>query len=512
MKNNQTLILWITSAALAIGLLFARVVYPEILWLTGVFGALLVGALGYLIAKNRDSLTGRSAAYGLNSTITVLLVLAIVGVINFVGVKYPKRLDLTENKVNTLSDQTVKVVQGIQSDVKAVLFFKDLSSKEKYRMTLDNYAGANPKFSVEYVDPNKEPTRVRTSGIRKADTLLLTANGRESKVEEPTEEKLTNALIKLLKDRPQTLCAVVGHGEKSFSSAEPEGLDQIKKGLESQSYVVRDLNLVQENQVPKECDAIAILGPTKAFFAPEIVILKKYLTEGGRALIALDSTPKIEEQSPEITALLSEFGVKPVRALIVDPTSQALGVDAAVPLLASYSKESPIAKEFRDAAYFPFARPLDLASPAPEGLKTSWIAQSTPRAWGETDIAQLSKGAVQFNSGTDRQGPMNVVVAVEGKAKGSTATRATRIVIFGSSSFVANAYARSGANSDLFLNSASWAFEEENLISIRAKEDRAGRLELSQKQGQTIFILTVIIIPLAIAIAGIVIWVLRRRL
>ncbi|MGK5087998.1 ABC transporter, partial [Bdellovibrionota bacterium FG-2] len=80
------------------------------------------------------------------------------------------------------------------------------------------------------------------------------------------------------------------------------------------------------------------------------------------------------------------------------------------------------------------------------------------------------------------------------------------------SQFATNNYSRFGGNLDLLLNSVSWVMEDESLISIRAKEDEAGKVELSQKQGTVIFLLTVIIIPLLVAAGGIAIWAWRRRM
>jgi hypothetical protein len=54
--------------------------------------------------------------------------------------------------------------------------------------------------------------------------------------------------------------------------------------------------------------------------------------------------------------------------------------------------------------------------------------------------------------------------------------------------------------------------EDESLIAIRAKEEGPGKVELSQKSGTFIFLLTVILIPLAVAVSGLVIWIVRRRL
>jgi ABC-type uncharacterized transport system involved in gliding motility auxiliary subunit len=513
-NNNTSAFLWAAAFVFFVAMIFARAVYPELLWLTAVVGVPLVASLGALIRQNSKALKGRSAAYGLNSAITVLLVIALIGVVNFLGHRYPQKLDLTKNKVHTLSDQTDKLIKGLKSDVK-VIYFAKLQGKEQIRPLLDNYKSLNPKFDVEYVDPDREPTRAKEAGIKKFNTLQLKAAGRESKIEEPTEEKLTNALIKLTKEKVPTVCSITGHGEKSFGSTDADGYDTVKKGLADQSYQTKDVNLVsdaQNGKMPDTCDAIVIAGPQKAFFPPEVTAIRDYLANGGRAIIAVDLNIKGDEYSPELTTILAEWNLKAGNAMVVDPLSKMLGVDASVPILATYNKEQAIVKDFQAQCYFPFARPVEAAGNAATGVTPVWMAQTTPKSWAVTDLKQLASGQVKFTEGKDRNGPLTAAIAVDGKLKDSKATRNTRIVLFGSSMFATNNYQRFGGNLDLMLNSAAWVLEDESLISIRAKESDAGKVELSQKQGTVIFLLTVFVIPLVIAVGGIVIWVLRRRL
>jgi ABC-type uncharacterized transport system involved in gliding motility auxiliary subunit len=516
-QNNSKVMgmLWAAAFILAMGLLFARAVYPELVWLTAVVGVALIGVLGLLIQKNAQALKGRSAAFGLNSAVTVMLVLGIVGVVNFLGYRYPQKLDLTQNKSHTLSDQTVKLVKGLQKPVKAVLFAK-MQGKEQFRPLLENYKQLNPdKVELEYVDPDKEPTRAKQVGIKKYGTLQLVAGTHENKIEDPTEEKLTNALIKVTKDKSPTLCAVTGHGEKSMSSTEADGYDTVKKSLQSQSYEVKDISLitdVKDGKIPASCDAIAILGPQKSFFPNEVKALREYLADGGRAIFALDINIKGGEMAPELMPVLNEWNIKATQAMIVDPFSKMLGVDAAVPILATFNKEQPITKDFQIQCGFPFTRPIEDAGNAASGIKPVWLAQTTPKSFAVTDMKMLATGQVEMHEGKDRMGPLSAAMAVDGKLKDSKASRNTRLVVFGSSHFATNNYQRFGGNLDLFLNSVSWAMEDESMISIRAKEDAPGKVELSQKQGTVIFLLTVIVIPVLIAVGGIVIWVLRRRL
>jgi ABC-type uncharacterized transport system involved in gliding motility auxiliary subunit len=103
-------------------------------------------------------------------------------------------------------------------------------------------------------------------------------------------------------------------------------------------------------------------------------------------------------------------------------------------------------------------------------------------------------------------------MSIDGKPVNSKAPRNTRVVVFGSSSFANNQFSRMGGNLDLFMNAVAWTLEDESMISIRTKDDGPGRVEMSNKEGTVIGLLTVFVIPFLIASGGIVIWILRKRL
>ena len=509
--NKSTAVLWSVAGALALGLLLARVVWPELLVVTIVLVVALIGVSGLLIRQNRIALKSRSAAYGLNSAVTILLVIGIVGVVNFMASRYPQKLDLTKNKLHTLSDQTVKVVKGLTKPVKVTLFSK-LPQREQYRPLLENYRNLNPKFEIEYIDPDREPLRATQAGIRKYGTLVLTAGTRTSTLDDINEEKLTNALIKALKEKAPTLCAITGHGEKSFTSQEQDGYEAVRRGLVSQSYEVKDVAPMQETQIPAVCDAIAIIGPTKAFFPQEVKMIREYLTNGGRAVIATDIHIKGPEGTPELNEILADWNITAVSALIVDPASRMSNADPSMPIVNTYSPESPITKDFHVKSILPFARPLEIIPGAPSELKVTWLAQTSPSSFGVTDLKQLATGQVRYTEGKDKRGPMTVAISVDGKKKESKATRNTRIVVFGTSIFANNNSSRFGGNLDFFMNAASWIMEDESLISIRAKEDGPGRVEMSDKTQNFIALLSMILLPLSVAVAGAIIWFRRKKL
>ena len=286
----------------------------------------------------------------------------------------------------------------------------------------------------------------------------------------------------------------------------------MKKGLEDQGYETKEFTLAEQNKIPEDCTSIMMLSPAKALFPNEAQLINAFLDNGGRAVIALEATISQIDQTKELRELLKTWGIDVKNGLIVDLRSRMEGGDASIPINKQYNTGHAITKDFRVPSYFPFARPLDVTNPLPEGIKAEWLSKSSAESWGEEDMASIAKGQVQYNEGVDIKGPITTAVAASGKKKDSKATRETRIVVFGSAQFANNQYSRFGGNLDYILNAISWTLEDESLISIRVKEDAEAKLEMTPIQITLIFWVSVILVPLLISIIGIIIWVRRKKL
>jgi len=513
-QKNKTAILWILMGVLSLGLLFTWILLPHLQWLHASIGGLAGIVICYAISLHRHAFFGRSAMFGYHSLIITILVFGVVIALNYLSYKNPKKLDLTAGKIHTLSDQTNKLVSGLQQKVQATLY-ATRAVEEKNRGILNNYRALSNKFDVEYVNPEEESIRAKQAGITKDGTLLLKYGEKTSKIETVDEEKLTNALIKLVKQKKQTLCYITGHGENDLNSREASGYAAIKKNLEDQFYTVTQINTLEGNDIKPECDAIAIVGPEKAFFKKEIQAFEKYLDEGGRALIALKLNLRGgEDPVKDLKPLLKKWWIYSPSKLVVDPLSRLANLHAAAAVIKDYSRSSPITKNFetRDQSVFPFTRPIKTMKGLPKEIKHDVIAKTSRQSWAENDIKNLSKQEVRFNPGIDEQGPIPAAVAVSGKQKDSKAKRKTRLVVFGTSLFATNNFSRMGVNLDLFINAVAWLLEDESFISIRSKEKKGGVIALSRAAALMTFWICVIIVPLLISITGTAIWVRRRRL
>ena len=63
----------------------------------------------------KASFRRRSTQYGANTVVMVLMVVGLLAMVNFLAKKYQERWDLTSAKLYSLSDQTEKLVTGVES-------------------------------------------------------------------------------------------------------------------------------------------------------------------------------------------------------------------------------------------------------------------------------------------------------------------------------------------------------------------------------------------------------------
>ncbi len=459
--------------------------------------------------KNSSWTSSRAFTYGSHSLVTTVLVTAIIGVVNFLGARNQAKLDLTRNKVHTLSEQTRKVVGGLSAPVRAVYFAK-VPQREQFRPFLENYRSLNPsKFTLEYVDPDKEPIRTKQAGIKKYGTLQLIMGERDTQVDEITEEKITNGLLKVLKERNPQLCVLTGHGEKSFTSNDPDGFAGMRKELNGQAFDVVELNLVATAKIPESCTAVAIWGPTKAFFAQESALVSAYSKAGGNLLVGMDLAFEGTDSAQDLNTILAGLGVKLERALLVDPAIRAMELDSSVLIVNQFSREQAVTRELTTGVALPFARPVVKLPQGAEAAAPTALLTTSSKAWAESNLKELLAGKAQFTAGQDTMGALNPAIAVE---RPGTGQKKSRSVVFGSSSFANNTFSRMLNNSDLFLNAAAWVLEDDTSISIRPKEQDGGKIEMSQKEGLMVFLLSVVVMPLGVGAAGVAFWVRRRRL
>ena len=483
----------------------------------------LVCVLAYTLGQWREIakiFARRQARYGTLAATSVFVVLGILVAINYIGSKQHKRWDLTANKQFSLSDQSRTVLSKLDSPMQVMVFAQE-PEFPRYQDKLKEYEYSTKQISTEYIDPDKKPMIAKQNQILQYGTIVINYKGRTERITSDGEQDITNGIIKVVSGQQRKVYFTAGHGEKDTGSSERDGYNAIAAALGHENYGVEKLVLAQQGAVPDDASMVVVAGPRTDFFGAEVDALKKYLDKQGKLLLMLD--PPDKPDSPPVTnliALAHDWGVQVGNDVVVDVSGMGrlIGTDASVPVAANYPSH-PITARFTLLTAYPLARSASPVSGGVNGRTAQTFVESSPRSWAEADIkGLLTSGQVSLDEAKgDKKGPVSIAAAVSAAATTAAPGAApdapkpeTRVAVIGDSDFAANSGLGIQGNKDLFMNTVGWLSQQENLISIRAKDPEDRRITITATQQSNVTWLSLLVIPGFIFGTGIYTWWRRR--
>jgi len=453
-------------------------------------------------------LKARQTKYAAYAATYTAVILAILATVNVLANRYDKSFDATSNKRYSLSEQTVKIVKGLKQDA-TITYFDGPRGFQPAKDQLDLYSNLSPKVHVKYVDPDKDPMVARAAGFKSNGTAIVQVGLNKNEAKSVTEEEITGALIRDLKNTTRTVCFVTGSGEHQIDDSARNGYSRLKDLLGKDNYTAKSIDLLQKAEVPVDCTVLVVAGPSGDYQQPEVDAIKKYVEDGGRALFLLDPPLKMGRSeiadNDALASLLSSWGINIEKDLILDmnPIGQLFGLGPQVALVIKYESH-PIVREMKGSATgFPLSRSLDVKS----GNKTS-VQKLFDSSESSLATDKLSSPKIDPNDPKNKKGPLTIAAA--GTYSNGKENSQGRFVVIGSSEWAANSFLGFKGNRDLALNTMNWLSSDEDLISIRPKEPEDRRITMTNAQFRWVLISSQFILPLLVIFAGISVWWKRR--
>lgn len=457
---------------------------------------------------NLNLLKARQTKYAGYAATYILVILAVIVVANYLANRYDKSYDGTANKRYSLSEQTAKIIKELKQPA-TITYYDQGTRFSQAKDLLDEYSGLSPKVHVEMVDPDKKPQLARAAGITNYGTAVVQIGDRKEQARSFNEEGITGAFIRDLKNTVRTVCFVTGSGEHQIDNSDRNGFSDFKQLLTKDEYQAKSINLLENANVPNDCTALVVGGPTTDYQQPEVNAIKKYVENGGRALFMLDPPLKIGRaeiaDNDALTTILQSWGVTPEKNLILDmnPIGQLAGVGPQVALVAQYDSH-PIVSEMKGTATgFPLARSLDVKN----ALNTT-VTKLFDSSESSVATTNLSSPEVNPNDPKNQKGPLTLAAA--GTYKTGKSNSEGRFVVVGTSSWAANSFLNFNGNRDLALNTMNWLSSDEDLISIRPKEQDDRRITMTRAQLSLVRSTSQFLLPLGLVVLGISVWWKRR--
>jgi ABC-type uncharacterized transport system involved in gliding motility auxiliary subunit len=440
----------------------------------------------------------------MQNSIFVVLFLSLIGLVGYLSFEFHVSRDITQSARNTLTEGSVNVLKQMQGPVNITVF---ASADDSYRKGIvdfvSRYQRAKRDITFKFVNPAEQPKQAQEAGVRAEGEFVVEFKNKSEHLLPPIiEQDMTNLLVRLSREKSRNVMFLDGHGERRLNGLKNHDLGEFGKQLEKKGFKLSNPDLTLAPDVPANGAMLVIASPQVDIPELEINKIRKYVADGGNLLWLIDQEP-LHGLMP-IAELL---GLQLTPGVVVDPVAAQYGGDYKMAFAVQYG-EHAITQNFSLRTLFPLARQID-SNGQDRGWTVAHLVDVAGTGWLETGKLE---GNPRFDAKTDVGGPINIAVALERKIE----NKSQRVVVIGSGGFLANTFIANGGNLDLGINVVNWLAGDDNLITIQPKPLKDANVIIPADASGKLIAMLVFFgfrlgLPIALLIAGVVIWMKRRK-
>lgn len=475
--------------------------------------------------KNKKSgFNKKKLKYGGYATLMACVFIAIVVVVNLVVGELNLKVDLTTEKLFSLSEETNEVMKGINAPIKIYALVESGKENPIYKEAVETYEKKSNYIVVEEIDPvlnpgfienfKKNPEEViavnsfivQNEGNQRfrvvTEEELTYYNQYSKKTNLRVEQAITSALDYVTKERLPQVYVLTGHNEEAVS---PIVLEDYK----NQNYDVKDINLLTEELEVAEENVLLINAPKNDLAKEEADKIKEYLSAGGRAMIYAGFN---SGSLKEFSGLLSRYGLEVEQGFLIEQDqSKVIGNNAIniIPDLAQHA----ITKLLVEGSIYPVlprVSPLLLTDQKKSQTEVTPLLVTGNQAFLRTNIANVSPS----KSADEKAGVYNMAVAVEETNYDTMNNNnlTTKLVVVGTPYIMEQSALMAPGNRYFLINSMNWLSDQKDVVSIVSKEMSGDMVQVDGGKALIYSGLFLVILPLLVIGYGIFVWLRRRHL
>lgn len=476
------------------------------------------------IQKRRYSVSVKALKTGAYSVGMIAVAVAVTIVLNMVVGQFPgswTSLDLTGNKLYSLTDQTKEYLKSIDEDVTIYVLVNEDSEDTVLGQTLDRYQELSEHIKVQYVDPIQNPRfhTQYTSGNVSTNSLIVVSEKRSKVINANDiyvtsydydgynysssvtgydgEGQITSALDYVLSDDIPMVYMTEGHGEQALSTS-------FKNSLSKENVEYDTINLMDYEAVPDAAACLVINGPSGDLSGDDKDKVIAYLNRGGKVILNVGYR---EVATPNLDAVLAYMDLSIADGLVVEEDSgNYYQVPFYIlPTVAASSYTTGIYGQYY--VFAPYSQGI-LVPEAQEGstIRYNKFLRTSSSAYSMRNFESATEYGRQEG---DAEGPFALgVEAVKTLEDGEAV-----MVVYSSPQMFTDDVSLmvSGANQMLFTNTVSHFVDHEVTVSIPAKDYEVSTLMVTQKSALMLGLITMILLPVSSLVIGFVVWFRRRR-
>jgi ABC-type uncharacterized transport system involved in gliding motility auxiliary subunit len=447
----------------------------------------------------------------LQNTVFMMLLVIVIALIAWLSTHYKIEVDWTINNRHTLSEASKKLLLQLKDPVTITAYVSNEPDlRTPIKDIVERYQNQKSDISLRMIDPFTSPNEVREKGIQFNGEIIVEYQNRTEHIRELSEQNLTSALLRLLRNENRLIVFLEGHGERSIKQYANHDVSKFANTLKSSGFQLQSINLTQQAQIPDNAALLVIASSRTKLLSGETSLIADYVKSGGNLLWLIDPTSSLDGLEP----IASQFGLKLQPGIIVDPNTQLMGMNNPAMLAMNDTGygEHDITANLNKITLFPQANGLIINSPE-EWIDVPLLTTNV-QTWSE--IGDMNGEKIEYNENQDIDGPLEIAFALvrdkpNVEAKEEQVVPQQRVVIVGEGDFLSNAYLEVGANLNLGLNMINWLSKNDSFIEIPPKAAADLNLELSSNAVLFLGSLFLFILPLILISIGFMIWLPRRK-
>lgn len=438
------------------------------------------------------------------NSLAIALLLALVMLLAYAAREFRQEWDVTRNARNTLSQPTQDVLKQMDGPISVTAYAvaQDAAGVNLHKLIRERirpYQRVKPDVELAVVDPREQPKLAAAAGIRSPNEFVIEYKSRTERVAlgDFNEQSFANALMRLARGTASLVLWLEGHGERKLDGIANHDLGEFGRQLQAKGIRFNSLNLALAQEVPANAAMLMIASPQVDLQTGEVQKIKRYLDAGGNLLWLIDPEP-LRGLNP----IAETLGLVLSAGTVVDLTLKPRNGPPIFAIATQYGRHA-VTGGFKLNTLFPNARQIAVIDG--EEWRATPLIEVAPRGWVET--GKLDE-KVTFDKARDVPGPINIATALER----TVGDRQQRVLVVGNGHFLANSFLGNAGNLQLGIAMVNWLTGEDRLVAIPPKPASDTSLDIDRTMLYAIAVTFLLLLPLAFAVGGVLIWWRRRRI
>ncbi|QQR89269.1 MAG: Gldg family protein [Myxococcales bacterium] len=304
-----------------------------------------------------------------------------------------------------------------------------------------------------------------------------------------------------------------------FGSRQSRSLLALRDDLERDNVHMESVPFGLSQNLLEQCDAVFVIGPTRAFSKSEAEAFAEYLRDGGNLLFALDPVILRQRVMPTgLEEMLKGFGIDVADNIVVEHDESLLPQKSPLErFFVTHYGTHPATQELI-GSNAPLVMHQAREINAEEGSGAISILQTSTKASTLSDLQALNtllegKATTKAARSVSLAAATTVYVnAAHGENNGTKGVAKGRVAVVGDSDFLSSSYLDAPELTNFYIASAltGWLSQRESLISIPPKKINRAQLDLSVADLDVLWWRVVVLLPSFSLLLGLLVWWRRR--